>query len=45
MKKNFYHIKYLRLGTPFGYPILTKKRRDKLIRLLHKERIFATVMV
>ena len=41
MKKNFYHIKYLRLGTPFGYPILTKKR-DKLIRLLHKERIFAT---
>jgi hypothetical protein len=41
MKKKFYFIKTLKLGTPFGYPVLTKKR-DKLIKHLYKERIFAT---
>ena len=41
MKKEFGNIKNLKLGTPFGYPVLTKNR-DNLIKKLHKERIFAT---
>ena len=41
MKEKFTNINNLKLGTPFGYPILTKKR-DDLIRELHKRRIFAT---
>lgn len=41
MKEKFTNINNLKLGTPFGYPILTKKR-DDLIREFHKRRIFAT---
>lgn len=41
MRKKFYDIKNLKLGTPFGYPVLTRNR-DTLIKKLHKERIFAT---
>ena len=41
MKKRFKKIKNLKLGTPFGYPVLTKKR-DHLIKELHKSRVFAT---
>jgi hypothetical protein len=40
IKYNFFP-KYLRGGCPFGFPILTKKR-DKLIKMLHQERIYAT---
>tara|TARA_X000000950_G_C13900420_1_gene654663 strand:- start:2274 stop:3317 length:1044 start_codon:yes stop_codon:yes gene_type:complete len=45
LKKHFekYRIlpNNLELGCPFGFPILHKKR-DKLIELLHRERVYAT---
>jgi len=45
LKKHFEKYKIvpnnLELGCPFGFPILHKKR-DKLIKLLHKERVYAT---
>ena len=45
LKKKFEAYKILpnnlELGCPFGFPILHKKR-DKLLKLLHKQRVFAT---
>ena len=39
--KYFPKIKNLQLGTPFGYPLLFEKR-EKLLQILHKERVFAS---
>ena len=41
LKNRFNIIKDLKLGVPFGYPVLTKNR-NKIARELNKERIFAT---
>lgn len=45
LKKKFEPYKVLpnnlELGCPFGFPMLHKKR-DKLLKLLHKQRVFAT---
>ncbi len=41
LKRYFINSKELKLGTPFGYPLLFKKR-DALIKILHKDRVFAT---